>query len=92
MEERKQQDPEIMKALFENGFMGIEIPEEYGGTGSNFMTTILTVEELSKVDASVSVLVDIQNTLINALIMRLGTTEQKNKYLTKLATESVRIY
>lgn len=61
----------------------------YGGTGSNFMTSILTVEELSKVDCSISVMVDIQNTLVNALLKKLGTSEQKQKYLTKLATESV---
>lgn len=86
------QDPELIKELFENGLMGIEIPEEYGGTGSNFMTTILAVEEISKVDSNISILVDIQNTLVNALIMRLGTAEQKTKYLTKLATESVSIF
>lgn len=61
----------------------------YGGAGSNFMTSILAVEEIAKVDPAVSVLVDIQNTLINSLICRLGTKEQKEKYLTKLATESV---
>lgn len=91
MEENKKQDPDIVRALFENGFMGIEIPEEYGGTGSNFMTTILAIEELSKVDSNISVLVDIHNTLVNALLMRLGTPEQKQKYLPKLATKSVRI-
>lgn len=53
------------------------------------MTSILAVEEIAKVDPAVSVLVDIQNTLINSLITRLGSKEQKQKYLTKLATESV---
>ncbi|KAG5683670.1 hypothetical protein PVAND_012937 [Polypedilum vanderplanki] len=89
MEQNHKQDPEIIKGLFENGFMGIEIGEEYGGSGLNFMCSILAVEELSKVDNSISVLVDIQNTLINALIAKLGTPEQKKKYLTKLATSSV---
>jgi short/branched chain acyl-CoA dehydrogenase len=88
MERNHKQDPEIIKALFENGFMGIEIAEEYGGTGSNFMSSILAVEEISRVDSSIAILVDIQNTLINALITKLGTPEQKKKYLTKLATES----
>lgn len=92
MDNAQKQDPEIIKGLFENGFMGIEIPEEYGGTGSTFMTSILAVEEISKVDSSVSVLVDIQNTLVNALLKKLGTPEQKQKYLTKLATESVMYY
>lgn len=90
MEELKKQDPDIIKALFENGLMGIQIPEEYGGSGSNFMTTILAIEELSKVDSNISVFVDIQNTLVNALMIRLGTPEQKAKYLPRLATQSVR--
>ena len=89
MEANAKLDDQLLKQLFDNGLMGIEIPEEYGGAGSNFMTSILTVEEISKVDPAVSVLVDIQNTLINSLIMRLGTKEQKEKYLPKLATESV---
>lgn len=91
MEETKTQDPEIIKELFENGFMGIEIDEEYGGTGSNFMTTILAVEEISKVDSNISIFVDIQNSLVNPLIKRLGTAEQKKKYLPKLATEWVNL-
>lgn len=90
MEANEKLDDGLLKGLFENGFMGIEIPEEYGGSGSNFMTSILAVEEIAKVDPAVSVIVDIQNTLINSLINRLGTKEQKEKYLTKLATESVR--
>lgn len=90
MEANEKLDDGLLKGLFENGFMGIEIPEEYGGAGSNFMTSILAVEEIAKVDPAVSVIVDIQNTLINSLITRLGTKAQKEKYLTKLATESVR--
>lgn len=59
MEVKGKQDEGIIKGLFENGFMGIEIDEQYGGSGSNFMTSILTVEEISKVDCSVSVMVNI---------------------------------
>jgi len=88
MEANEKLDDRLVKQLFENGLMGIEIPEEYGGAGSNFMTSILTVEEISKVDPATAVVVDIQNTLVNTLIMRLGTDAQKLKYLTKLATES----
>lgn len=66
--------------------MGIEIDSDYGGAGCNFMTTILTVEEISKVDPSVSVLVDIQNTLVNNVIQKLGTKQQKEQYLPRLAT------
>ena len=69
--------------------MGIEIPEEFGGAGSSFMSAVLTIEEIAKVDMSVSVLVDVQNTLINALMNSLGTEEQRHKFLPRLATDLV---
>lgn len=69
--------------------MGMEIPEKYGGTGSNFMSTILTVEEVAKVDGAVSALVDIHNTLVNSLIIKVGNEEQKAKYLPNLAQKYV---
>lgn len=65
--------------------MGIEIPDKYGGSECNFMTTILAVEEIAKVDGAVAALVDIHNTLVNSLIAKIGTEEQKAKYLPKLA-------
>lgn len=89
MEKEGKIDDDVFRKLFENGLMGIEIPTKYGGTGSNFMSTILTIEEIAKVDASVSILVDIHNTLINSLIVKLGSEEQKRKYLPKLAQDSV---
>lgn len=70
--------------------MGVEIPAEYGGTGSTFGSAIVVIEELAKVDPGTSVFCDIQNTLINTLIGHLGTTEQKQKYLPMLATSTVR--
>ncbi|CAH1785096.1 unnamed protein product, partial [Owenia fusiformis] len=79
----------VLDALFHNGLMGIEIPTEYNGAGASFFSSILTIEELSKVDSSISIMVDVQNTLINTLIKQLGTEEQKQKYLTKLATDTV---
>ncbi|KAL2748699.1 hypothetical protein V1477_003342 [Vespula maculifrons] len=85
MEKEGRIDDNILNKLFENGLMGIEIPEEYGGTGSNFMTTILAIEEIAKVDGSVAALVDIHNTLVNSLIIKIGSEEQKQKYLTELA-------
>lgn len=69
--------------------MGMEIGAEYGGTGSTFFSSILVIEELAKVDPSVSVLCDIQNTLINTLLMNLGTEEQKERYLPRLACDTV---
>ena len=71
--------------------MGIEIPTNYGGSGSSFFVSNLITEETAKVDMSVSLLLDIQNTLINTLVMGLGTDYQKEKYLPKLATEMVRL-
>ncbi|XP_063698499.1 short/branched chain specific acyl-CoA dehydrogenase, mitochondrial-like [Culicoides brevitarsis] len=87
MDNEDKLDDGLVKALFENGLMGIEIAEEYGGTGSGFLTTILAVEELAKVDASVAALVDIHSTLVTALFNKLGTKAQKEKYLPKLAQE-----
>lgn len=89
MEKEGRIDDDVFQKLFENGLMGIEIPTEYGGTGSNFMSTILAIEELSKVDAAVTAPVDIQNTLVNSLILQVGTEEQKRKYLPRLAQDCV---
>jgi alkylation response protein AidB-like acyl-CoA dehydrogenase len=68
--------------------MGIEVETEYGGSGLSFFASILAVEELSKVEPSLSILVHIQNTLVNALIRKVGTAEQKKKYL-PILTQSV---
>lgn len=69
--------------------MGMEIDTKYGGAGASFMSAIITIEELAKIDPSVSVFCDIQNTLINTLLCKLGTQEQKEKYLPKLAKDTV---
>jgi alkylation response protein AidB-like acyl-CoA dehydrogenase len=92
MDETQQMDPGILKKLFELGLMGIEIPEQYGGAGGTFFEAILAIEELAAVDPAVSVLVDVHNTLcINALV-RWATEEQKKKYLTRLATDTIGAY
>src|SRR6185436_3006027 len=92
MDEAAKLDPAIIKQCFDLGLMGIETPDEFGGAGANFFTAILAVEELSRVDASVGVFVDVQNTLVNNAFIRWGTPEQKKKYLTKLAADSVGAY
>jgi short-chain 2-methylacyl-CoA dehydrogenase len=92
MDEAGKLDPAITKQCFELGLMGIETPEEYGGAGANFFTAILAVEELSRVDASVGVFVDVQNTLVNNALIRWGSPEQKTKYLTALASGTVGAY
>jgi alkylation response protein AidB-like acyl-CoA dehydrogenase len=92
MDEQGHLDPALMKQCFELGLMGIETPEEFGGAGGSFFQAILAVEELSRVDASVGVLVDVQNTLVNNALIRWGNPEQKQKYLTQLASEKVGAY
>ncbi|MDX6383430.1 MAG: hypothetical protein QOK48_1003 [Blastocatellia bacterium] len=92
MDEHGQFDPELTRQCFELGLMGIETPEEFGGAGGSFFQAILAVEELSRVDASVGVLVDVQNTLVNNALIRWGNQEQKTKYLTQLASEKVGAY
>src|SRR5215208_4037817 len=92
MDEAAKLDPAIIKQCFELGLMGIETPEEYGGAGASFFTAILAVEELSRVDASVGVFVDVQNTLVNNAFIRWGSPEQKKNYLTRLAADSVGAY
>src|SRR5205809_1494850 len=92
MEEQGQLDPALMKQCFELGLMGIETPEEFGGAGGSFFQAILAVEELSRVDPSVGVFVDVQNTLVNNALLRWGNPEQKKKYLPQLASEKVGAY
>src|SRR5712692_7119465 len=92
MEEQGHLDPALMKQCFGLGLMGIEVPEEFGGAGGSFFQAILAVEELSRVDASVGVFVDVQNTLVNNALIRWGGPEQKKKYLPQLASEKVGAY
>ncbi|KAI9291290.1 acyl-CoA dehydrogenase NM domain-like protein, partial [Neoconidiobolus thromboides FSU 785] len=89
MDETETLDPSILKALFDNGLMGIEVESEYGGSGSSFMSAILTIEELAKVDPSVSVVCDVQNTLVDTLFRKYGNKQLNEKYLPKLATNTV---
>ncbi|XP_017886417.1 short/branched chain specific acyl-CoA dehydrogenase, mitochondrial [Ceratina calcarata] len=87
MEKENRIDDGLLRKLFESGLMGIEVPEEYGGSKCSFMSTILAVEEVAKVDGAVAALVDIHNTLVNSLITKVATEEQKTKYLPKLAQD-----
>jgi alkylation response protein AidB-like acyl-CoA dehydrogenase len=92
MDEHAKMSPEVIKHLFDLGLMGVETPEEYGGTGASFFMAIVGVEELSRVDPSVGVLMDVQNTLVNNALIRWGSPEQKKKYLPRLATDTVGAY
>ncbi|MDX2267755.1 MAG: acyl-CoA dehydrogenase family protein [Bryobacter sp.] len=84
--------PGLLDKLFAMGLMGIEIPEQYGGAGGTFFDSINAVEELAKVDPGVSVIVDVQNTLVVNALLRWGTEAQKQRYLPRLATNTVGSY
>ncbi|HEX8097407.1 MAG TPA: acyl-CoA dehydrogenase [Pyrinomonadaceae bacterium] len=92
MDEHAKMAPEVLKQLFELGLMGVETPEEHGGTGASFFMAIIGVEELSRVDPSVGVLMDVQNTLVNNAFIRYASPEQKKKYLPRLATDTIGAY
>jgi butyryl-CoA dehydrogenase/short/branched chain acyl-CoA dehydrogenase len=80
---------DLLHEMFELGLMGIEIPEEYGGQGGNFFQSVLAVEALASVDPSAAVIVDVQNTIANNILLRWGNEEQKRRYLPKLARDTV---
>ena len=84
--------PDLIRRFFEQGFMGIEVPEALGGSGGTFFLSVLAVETLARVDASAAVIVDVQNTLVNNALLRWGTDEQKKNYLPRLATDTVGAY
>jgi len=92
MDHNQKLDPGLVKSLFENDYMGIEIPEEYGGLGADFFSSILVIEALSRVDASVGVMVDVQNTLVNNAILNWGSDFIQGKYFPQLAEEKVGAY
>lgn len=92
MEHASKLDPELIKQCFELGLMAIESPEEFGGAGSTIFNAILAIEELARVDASVSVFVDVHNTLVTNAFMRWATDEQKKKYMPQLASGRVGAY
>ena len=92
MDEKGVFEPSLIRQFFELGLMGIEIPDEYGGGGGTFFEAILAVEELSRVDPSAGVVVDVQNTLVNNALMRWTTDEQKKRYLPRMCADTVGAY
>jgi alkylation response protein AidB-like acyl-CoA dehydrogenase len=92
MDEKGKFAPELLHQFFDLGLMGIEVPEEYGGQGGSFFNAILAVEELSRVDASAGVIVDVQNTLVNNAILRWGNEDQKKKFLARQSADTVGAY
>nr|QXO15395.1 short/branched chain specific acyl-CoA dehydrogenase [Pleurotus tuber-regium] len=85
MDENEQMDPAVIAGLFETGLMGIETSADHGGAESSFTSAIIAIEELAKVDPSVSVLCDVHNTLVNTIFRKYGTKEQQDKWLPLLA-------
>jgi alkylation response protein AidB-like acyl-CoA dehydrogenase len=92
MDEKGVFDKGLIDQFFQLGLMGIEVPEQYGGAGGTFFEAILAVEEMSRVDPSAGVIVDVQNTLCINAILKWGSEEQKKKYLPKMASEWVGAY
>ena len=92
MDEKESMDPSVVEQLFEQGLMGVEIPEEYGGAGMNFTAAIVGIEELARVDPSVSVMVDVHNTLVNTAVLKYGSEGLKKKWLPQLATKTVGMF
>jgi len=92
MDEHAKIPPELIRKLFDLGVMAIEIPEVYGGAGATFFHSVLAVEALSRVDPSVGVFVDVQNTLMINALQRWGNDEQKARYFPQLASRSIGAY
>ena len=92
MDEKGVFDHALIDQFFQLGLMGIEIPEPYGGAGGSFFESILAVEEISKVDPSAGVIVDVQNTLVNNALLRWATDEQKKRYLPRMSSNTVGAY
>ena len=92
MDEKSEMDKSLISKLFEMGLMGIETPEQFGGAGATFTMACLAVEELARIDGSISVLCDVQNTLVTNALLRWANDGQKEKYLPKLAQEWVGAY
>jgi alkylation response protein AidB-like acyl-CoA dehydrogenase len=92
MDEQAKIPRALIDALFSLGVMGIEIPEVFGGAGGRFFHAVLGVEALSRADASIGVIVDVQNTLVNNAFLRWGSSEQKARYLPRLAANTVGAY
>jgi butyryl-CoA dehydrogenase/short/branched chain acyl-CoA dehydrogenase len=92
MDEAGKFRPELLREMFDMGLMGTGVKEQYGGQGGSFFQSVLAIEELAKIDPSASVIVDVQNTLVTNALERWANPDQKEKYLTRLASESVGAY
>ncbi|MDQ8160993.1 MAG: acyl-CoA dehydrogenase [Gemmatimonadota bacterium] len=92
MEEAGKIDPALTAKFVELGLMGIELPDEFGGAGGSLMMVTIAVEELSKVDASAAIQVDVQNTLVNYPLFRYGNAEQRARILPRMTSGTIGAY
>jgi alkylation response protein AidB-like acyl-CoA dehydrogenase len=92
MDEHAKISPALIEKLFDLGVMGIEIPETYGGAGASFFHSVLAVEAVSRVDPSIGVLVDVQNTLVINALLRWGNDDVKQRYLPQMAATTIGAY
>jgi alkylation response protein AidB-like acyl-CoA dehydrogenase len=92
MDEQAKLDPDLVQQFFDMGLMGIEVPEKYSGGGGSFFMSIVAIEQISRVDASAGVFMDVQNTLVNNAFLNWGSDDVKERYLPQLATEKVGAY
>ncbi len=92
MDEKAVFDHGLLEQFFQLGLMGVEIPEQYGGSGGKFFEAILAVEEFSRADASAGVIVDVQNTLVANAILRWATEDQKKRYLPRMSADTLGAY
>jgi alkylation response protein AidB-like acyl-CoA dehydrogenase len=92
MDEHAKIDPALVAKLFDLGVMGVEIPDSYGGGGGTFFHSALAVEALSRVDPSIGVLVDVQNTLVINALLKWGSKEIRDRYLPKMAADTIGAY
>jgi butyryl-CoA dehydrogenase/short/branched chain acyl-CoA dehydrogenase len=92
MDEAAVLNKDLLRELFDLGLMGLEIPEQYGGQGGNFFQCVQAIEEISAVDPSVGVVVDVQNTIVNNALLRWANDAQKERYLPRLAANTVGAY
>lgn len=92
MERAAALDPELIPKYFEMGLMGIQVPEQYGGSGGTLMMTTIAVEEISKVDAAAAIVVDVQNTLVFYPLLTYATESQKRRFIPRLCSDTVGAY
>jgi len=92
MDDAQKLDPEILRQLFELGLMAMEVPPDQGGAGASFFSAVLAVEEISKVDPAVAVIVDVQNTLAVNALLRWATADQQHMWLPRMAQQTVCAY